>query len=435
MPYGVFVQGNKNCVYKTDAAGQPRGRSFGRFDTPHEAKRVIEAINEALRATFEVSRAEVATICTDCAEAMQRKGIETLRVVNGRLETKAMASELMDGLCMTLSDPSFKPQWVDASINGEMGVMDYFQLWITHTCIDPTDDMNFAVAAAEIEEMGLAPTRKLPKTGLEVKSVPMYPGRELKADSEDPRVVKQIFAVFGNIDSRGDRIALGATTKTITEQKRRIRVLWQHDDGEPPVGVPLSMAEKAIGDLPGDVQDFYRAEFPEATGVLLAEVKYLATPRGDEILEGILSGALNENSIGYSPILDKVSFTKVDGRRIRELKEIRLWDLSSVNWGANDATANFKQLGDLTFTDDELIEQLAVIHVLADEFKAGRVLSGSNTQKIKDALASLEEILAAAEKIAEDSEPDEAEEKTVDPALTERVLRRLRLTEMGLLVP
>jgi hypothetical protein len=68
--------------------------------------------------------------------------------------------------------------------------------------------------------------------------------------------------------------------------------------------------------------------------------KYLDTDRGNEILEGIKAGAINEMSFGFNPI--KYDFEDVDGMLVRNLKEVRLWDTSDVNWGANPATVASK---------------------------------------------------------------------------------------------
>lgn len=85
-------------------------------------------------------------------------------------------------------------------------------------------------------------------------------------------------------------------------------------------------------------------QFPEATGGLLVVRDYLRTPRGDEILEGIKSGAIAEMSFGYDPL--KFDFEEVetgDGKLlVRNLREGRLYDTSDVNWGMNAATTAAK---------------------------------------------------------------------------------------------
>jgi hypothetical protein len=155
----------------------------------------------------------------------------------------------------------------------------------------------------------------------------------------DERLVKSIFAVMGNIDDGGDRIFLRAFAKTIKERAERIKVLWQHDASEPPIAVPQVLKELKRDDLPPAMQERY----PDAAGGLYGEVRYLETPRGDEVLAGIKGGAITENSIGYDPV--RFDFEEIEGKgTVRNLRELRLWDISPVNWGMNAATMNMKKV-------------------------------------------------------------------------------------------
>lgn len=152
----------------------------------------------------------------------------------------------------------------------------------------------------------------------------------LNKEIGEDRVVKSIFAVFGNVDAGGDRIWPGAFAKTLAERGDRIRVLWQHDAFEPPIGVPLAIREVGRLELPEDV----RMKYPDAAGGLMGEIKYLPTPRGEEVLIGIKEGAIRENSIGYDAIPGKFDY---EDNGVRNLRELRLWDISPVNWGMNEA--------------------------------------------------------------------------------------------------
>ena len=171
----------------------------------------------------------------------------------------------------------------------------------------------------------------------EMKSYPMF------IKSIEDRVVKQVFSVSGVIDMFRDRVRKGAFKKTLSERMSKIRILWQHNHRNPPVATLLDAFEIGKRDLPDEV----RERFPEATGGLEGVSEYLATPRGDEVLAGIKTGAINENSIGYDSIQSKYIEVEVSEGvtiKIRELIEIRLWDLSPVNWGANPATFNLKAI-------------------------------------------------------------------------------------------
>jgi HK97 family phage prohead protease len=227
----------------------------------------------------------------------------------------------------------------------------------------------------------------------------------------DERVVKSIFSVMGNIDDGNDRIYLRAFAKTLRERADRVKVLWQHDSWTPPIAVPQVLKEIKLEDLPADLVKRY----PDATGALYGEVKYLETPRGDEVLQGIKSGAITENSIGYDPV--RFDFEEVEGRgMVRNLHEVRLWDISPVNWGMNAATMNMK--GAL---DAELATAVQRIKGMLAR-KEGRVLSAANLEKLRNALAALQEILAAAE-------PPDEDEKSQALTSVHGILARLAVAD------
>lgn len=161
------------------------------------------------------------------------------------------------------------------------------------------------------------------------------------------RKVVGITAVTGNVDDGGDRIIAGAFAKTIAENGRRIRHLWQHGaDGfdygvTPPIAAVTRIQEVGKDALPSEVMK----AAPMATGGLEVEREYLPTPRGEEILAAYKAGIPLEMSIGYETILKK--YIEDDKDRVsfghyRDLIEIRLFDTSDVNWGMNSATVGAK---------------------------------------------------------------------------------------------
>jgi len=157
-----------------------------------------------------------------------------------------------------------------------------------------------------------------------------------------PQFVKQIegrtvtgFAgVFGNIDAGNDRLWKGAFKKTLTERGKRIRHLWQHDTMNPPIAAVRELREVGRDDLPDELKQSY----PDATGALLVAREYLDTPRGSEVLAGIQVGAITEMSFGYDPVKYDFEGEASKEIQIRNLREVRLWDTSDVNWGMNEAT-------------------------------------------------------------------------------------------------
>jgi len=160
--------------------------------------------------------------------------------------------------------------------------------------------------------------------------------------SVEGRVVTGFPSIFGNVDDGGDVVQPGAFRKTLSEQAGRLRWLWQHHYEEPPIAKVLEAREVGREELPADVL----ARFPEATGGLLVKREYLETPRADEVLAGIVAGATNEMSFGYDTI--DVKYPKdlvIGGKKVRrELRELRLFEFSDVNWGMNPATTNLKDL-------------------------------------------------------------------------------------------
>ncbi|CAK0775102.1 conserved hypothetical protein [Gammaproteobacteria bacterium] len=253
------------------------------------------------------------------------------------------------------------------------------------------------------------------------------------------RTVTGIAAVIGNVDSGFDRIWKGAFKKTIKEGASRVRHLWMHDYMQPPTAKILELKDVGKDDLPASVLE--RA--PEAMGGLMVVREYLRTSRGDEILEGVKTGAINEMSFAYDAV--KYDFEEIEndegrGILVRNLREVRLFDTSDVNWGMNEATVASKNgkggmhlapylegYKEMLGERYEILVKLADLTgsvIVPDALKAGRVLSGANLEKLKNALAVLEEILLAAEPSV-----DEEAEKAQTRALTEAVLRKLRMYE------
>lgn len=239
---------------------------------------------------------------------------------------------------------------------------------------------------------------------------------ETKEIAEDGRTVTGIAAVTGNIDHGQDRLWKGAFKKTLQENAGRIKHLWQHDMAQPPVAVVKELREIGRSELPDTVKE----QFPEATGGLLVTRKYLDTPRGDEVLAGVVAGAISEMSFAYDLVKYDFEELKGDdvpgGTIVRNLREVKLYETSDVLWGMNAATVASKT-GEYRLWQ---IEQAAAEMLAAS--KAGRVLSASNLGRLKEALAVLSEILLAAEP------PDDGAKARV-AALTEQINLRLAIAE------
>lgn len=203
------------------------------------------------------------------------------------------------------------------------------------------------------------------------------------AKVEGDRTVVGFPTIYGNVDDGGDLIKPGAYAKTIAERSSRFRWLWQHDWQSPPTATIEAIESVGRADLPFEVLQ----RFPEAEGGLRVRRRYLMTQRGDEILQGIASGAITEMSIGYDTISqERPEEMIVGGRKVeRILREIRLWEMSDVLWGMNPATANAKSFWDkvaLNYPDDALYALLAQtgrLDALFAKFRAATPGDGRNS--------------------------------------------------------
>lgn len=167
----------------------------------------------------------------------------------------------------------------------------------------------------------------------ESKLLPYFP---IKSATNSGRVRTGITAVFGNIDSGGDRMHPGSFRKTIAEGQTRFKHLWNHEFHRPPTAKILELTELSRNDLPAEVL----AYAPDATGGLMVKREYYTDEFSNMILERVDAGDA-EMSFGYDA--KQVDFTEektADGGsiRVRELKEVQLLDTSDVTFGMNNAT-------------------------------------------------------------------------------------------------
>ena len=139
----------------------------------------------------------------------------------------------------------------------------------------------------------------------------------------DKGVLTAYVSIFNNIDSDGDKIMPGAFAKTIKERgaegSKRIKHLWQHDAFNV-IGVPVEMKEDETG--------------------LLVRSKFGTDQNSQEKLQQHLDGLITEFSIGYNVIKEERVDETINGDDIKfnKLLELKLWEYSSVTWGANSLT-------------------------------------------------------------------------------------------------
>lgn len=159
----------------------------------------------------------------------------------------------------------------------------------------------------------------------------------IKAESSG-RVRTGIAAVFGNVDAVKDRTMPGSFLRTINNNAKRIKHLWNHDSSKLPIAKIIELREVGKNELPDDVLE----QAPDATGGLLVKREYFKNSvDAEHTLEAIDAGVINEMSFAYDVVRSqKAQYKSADGEEIevRELLELALYDTSDVNWGANSAT-------------------------------------------------------------------------------------------------
>lgn len=138
------------------------------------------------------------------------------------------------------------------------------------------------------------------------------------------RTLKIAIASFGdaNLDRDGDIILSSAVTKTIKERgPKGTNEIWHLTDH----WYSLEHALSKFKDLYVEGQYLIGISSPSKTKL------------GDDVMELYADGHINQHSIGFSVMVEE---QHKDGPNI--IKELALWEGSSVLWGANPNTPTFE---------------------------------------------------------------------------------------------
>ena len=185
---------------------------------------------------------------------------------------------------------------------------------------------------------------------------------KVDAYNEEEGIFSGYGAVFNNVDSGGDIIEPGAFTKTLAEGWERVKILALHNDCWLPIGRPIELREDTNG--------------------LFLSAKVSDTTMGRDIKILLKDGVLNELSIGYDPIV-----FDYDGDGIRHLREVKLWEISTVTWAMNPEAVitGYKSMQETAESARALKDDLLL------DVKEGRKISNTRLKSLKDVSKSMKD--------------------------------------------
>lgn len=196
-------------------------------------------------------------------------------------------------------------------------------------------------------------------------------------------------------DLVGDQVIAGAFKKTLAERlpKKKIKILYQHSE---PLGIPLDMYEDSKG--------------------LFVRGKIANTTLGNDVLELMSEGILDEMSIGYDVISDELS---EDGST-RLLKELKLYEVSIVTFGANPDTS-INSVKSLSLLNELHPARLAML------LKEGRSISARNMRLLQQARDHINDILKL---IENDTEGEKAMRQILSTQTSQKEFTQLDIKQL-----
>jgi HK97 family phage prohead protease len=196
--------------------------------------------------------------------------------------------------------------------------------------------------------------------------------KALEFKNDDVNVGARTFAGYASTfdeDLGGDIISKGAFNKTM-ERKDRVKVLWQHNE---PIGKSMDMRTDSKG--------------------LYVEGKISKTRLGDEAIELMQDGVIDQMSIGFSIPNGKSEYNEKGNRLIHEVK---LFEYSLVTFPMNEKAiiTSVKSVSDAIRSGaynanevKELSEALAELNALLKSEPPKRTHIGQQPQDL-DALTN-----------------------------------------------
>lgn len=126
----------------------------------------------------------------------------------------------------------------------------------------------------------------------------------------------------------------------------------------------------------------------------------LESPKGKTVYRLVKGRRLNQLSFAYD-VIDQAGVELENGVRANELRELKIYEFSFVPVGANQ--------------DTSVVAVKAILEGVAEEVKAGRVLSAKNENLLRDAHQSIGNVLAALEGASDEEKASEAESSRQAP--------------------
>ena len=219
---------------------------------------------------------------------------------------------------------------------------------------------------------------------------------------------RAVVAVFDNVDSHGDVVVRGAFAETLNEWADRgdeIPVIWSHDWADPfsHIGTVKSATEtdrglEIVGEIPQEDRD--------------------ANPRAAQVYRLLKSRRITQFSFAFD-VLEAEEST-VDGRRVTELRRLKLHEVGPCLVGVNQATElgsvksshhnndiqptpgtpekEKNTMSENTFRAQQATHGKAARDIAAKAETAGRELTGDEQAQIGELLRKANDAKVAAER-------------------------------------
>lgn len=141
---------------------------------------------------------------------------------------------------------------------------------------------------------------------------------EWKASSDD-QTLEGYASTFGNVDHGGDVVVKGAFTKTIANIKT---------NGIPLLADHMASTTSVLGTI---------FDAKETDKGLWIKARFSSAPSAQDVRIKMVEGHISKLSIGYETIAEK--YADRQGKRVRELHELKLWETSAVVFPMNPEAA------------------------------------------------------------------------------------------------